>query len=297
MIFTALSNLFEPQMKNPFFSSTPEEHNTKLAARFCPVKVIGKGSFGEVFMARDSKNNSQVALKKIKCTNASEIQLAFNEIEAGKHLKHPNLIKVKEAYKSKNHVHLAMEYVEGEDLFSLMSNRKFKAMEESEGAQMMLKLSKAIRYMHRKKFAHLDIKLENILIAKSEEPVLIDFGLSSKSKKDSDLSKRWSGSPDYACPQIVLHQEYLQNKADVWSLGVVFFVLMTGELPFDREERFNALRKGQHPVVFENDIVYKVNDQFKSLLRGMLEINQEKRLSMDEVVKHPFFKPYNHKKK
>jgi len=130
-------------------------------------------------------------------------------------------------------------------------------------------------------------------IQRKKEAKLIDFGLCAvNSVSCADLCNNWCGSPDYVCPEILIQQPYSGCLSDVWSLGIILFVLLFGQMPFNFKERYHALQHGQgHPELEfpnEKEVPHRVSEAAKDLLSKMLVVDPRKRISMEEVQHHKF---------
>mmetsp|Transcript_21465 Transcript_21465/g.30029 ORF Transcript_21465/g.30029 Transcript_21465/m.30029 type:complete len:267 (+) Transcript_21465:162-962(+) len=253
-------------------------------------QLIGQGTFGSVFLVRNP-NHQPVAVKAIKKQSNQKIEDMQREISAGKLLKHKSIVQFMDTVEDEQNWYLIMEYIEGENLLQFVQ----RTMEQNNGQlnlphafvkTIFKKLVKGLCYAHKKGVAHLDIKLENIMIHKKSVK-LIDFGLCHVGEVSNYIT-RFVGSPDYLSPEILLRQAYRPDKADVWSLGTILYALFTGEMPFMRNERKRVGRSTNiHPsVAFESDC--NIPKQAKDLIERMLMVDPEQRPTMDEVRKHPW---------
>ncbi len=155
-----------------------------------------------------------------------------NELEILRRVKHPNIVKLIEEYKTKDHVYLIMEFLKAGDLLDDLTARK--KYTEKEAALMLHNLTSAVAYLHAHELVHRDIKLENILIQKSVDGSrtlkLADFGLAIRLERDQKLNQK-CGSPVYVAPEILLGKSY-GYEVDIWSLGVIMYILLGGYAPF-----------------------------------------------------------------
>jgi len=259
-----------------------------ITSRYRIASILGVGAFGEVFLAHPAKGRP-VAIKRIHSKDPMKRLRATQEAEAHRSMKHRNIPKVFAVHQDERFTYIIMEYVDGSDLFQVLADREYVPFREVEIREFLFRIARAVYYCHRKNIAHGDIKLENIMVASDRTPKLIDFGLCQR-LKSKDLCFRYSGTSDYACPQIIWNVPYSESKADVWALGVVFFTVITGQIPFCRDQREQMSTKGQHPtIIWRNGC--NVSREFRNLIDGMLAIDQKDRFSMSTVVGHQWFTP------
>jgi len=151
-------------------------------------------------------------------------------------------------------------------------------------------LAKSLTCCHERGISHKDIKLENICINRHLRTTLIDFGFCEFSPS-GHISTRWDGTPEYASPEILLNLPFSTQKADVYSLGVVLFTIVTGVFPFDLKERCKILKQGGKPKVdWSKDYYPKLSVPLMELLDGMLETDPEKRLTIEQLLDHRWMK-------
>jgi calcium-dependent protein kinase len=204
---------------------------------------------------------------------------------------HPNIVKYYETYEDEHYIHIVMEYLKGEDLFKLLLNKKKESFTEKDIAEILTCLLKALSYIHNQGIVHRDIKPENILFSKSNNYntlKLIDFGLSTKMKSDSRFRV---GSPYYMSPEII--EGEFCYKSDVWSVGVILYVMLTGRFPFNgksNEEVFEEIKNKNYNKRYLEDT--KCSDLVKDLVSKLFIKDIKNRLTVEEALMHPWFKSF-----
>eukprot|EP01117_Protostelium_nocturnum_P010303 TRINITY_DN3700_c3_g1_i1.p1 TRINITY_DN3700_c3_g1~~TRINITY_DN3700_c3_g1_i1.p1 ORF type:complete len:295 (-),score=99.43 TRINITY_DN3700_c3_g1_i1:37-921(-) len=263
------------------------EWKNLVESDFDRTNSLKPGAFGEVEVAKHRESGKVVVIKKISRANEETNSLLRNEMVAGQRLQHENIVAFYGSFQDATHVHLVLQHINGKDLFSWLEERNF-AVSPLEARKVFKGLASALEYAHRNNVAHLDVKLENVMVTKDGVAKLIDFGLCSLLDQP-DRVQRWSGSPDYASPQVLLRKPYSETKADVWSLGVLLHIMLVGVIPFHREHRYEDLLKGVHPnLQWSPDV--NIGKNAKDLIGKMLQVDEKKRITMAEVVKHSYTK-------
>ena len=254
---------------------------------------IGKGGFGRVYKVRHKLSNQYRAMKIIQCKSSSEQHtLAINkEINILKNLDHPNIIKVYEFYSSEKYVYIINELCTGGELFDKIVD--VKHFSESVACNIMRQLLSAIAYCHEKGVIHRDLKPENILIESSEEKnkdffniKVIDFGTCEILKKKK-LTEQ-IGTSFYIAPE-VLKNGY-NEKCDLWSCGVILYILLCGSPPFygkNENEIFKKILDGN--FTFRHKIWNKISTEAKNLVLKLLQVNPTKRISAQEALDDVWF--------
>ena len=283
------------------------------------IKSLGKGSFGEVFLTQKQNNPTLYATKKINLSKLSSkdgMRYIKNEIKIMKQLDHENIIKLHDCYQTAHSIYLIMDYINGGSLSDFLSKYKLKNGEplpQKAIHYIVKQIVNGLIYIHSKNIIHRDIKLDNILInfpTKSQKENLdyslaqikiIDFGLSTQ----ADLAKSAVGSPLYMDPVIL--EKYKKaggiekfksydKKADIWSLGVITYEMLTGESLFKAsgiDDLIKKVEKGDYSLE-----VRDLTNEIISFLNCMLQIDPKKRLPATELAKHQFLtgNPDNFKK-
>lgn len=249
---------------------------------------FARGAYGKVDLCYDKMQKERVAVKRIP--KNTPIKMVQAEVKAGQLMgDHPNIATFHKYHDFGDHHVLIFQYVEGHDLFSRLEESNFGPMPEAEAKSILTDIMKALHHTHEQNVAHRDIKLENILLNKQGKAYLIDYGLCSFTD-DGKKSREWCGSDNYIAPQIVRREAYDGKQADVFSLGVVAFAMLFGVFPFE-SLRVNS-RHANDPskplprlhVRFPTDV--RLSLEAKDLLLGMLEDDPDKRITMDEIMKH-----------
>jgi len=255
-------------------------------------KLLGKGVFGEVFQA-SAGDGLSVALKRLgKEGPKFDWRLVNREVEVGNRLRgHEGIAQLKSYFETISNVYLVFEYCDGMDLFILMEARDFQALEEREAKRIFKQISESLLFCHSRGIAHRDIKLDNVILNSNGTTKLLDFGLASMDEEGEKGCKNFVGSPEYVAPEIIKRVPYSGYKADVYSLGMVLYCLLFGQFPFIPEQRFENITNGKdHPPLEWPDklptLSYSVSPTVKDLLKKMLEVDPEKRISLQEVAEH-----------
>lgn len=217
-----------------------------------------------------------------KAKLVEHIDAIQEEIEILTKLDHPNIVRYYETYIDEKYIYLVMEYIGGGELFDKITAQENQVFSEDMAAHYMKKLFSALNHMHAKGIIHRDIKPENIMITAADEIKIIDFGLSKRSKKGEKLHNV-AGTPYYMAPE-VLEGDY-DNKCDVWSLGVLLYVLMSGYLPFqgaNRAEVFAKIKKAKYHFNHEE---FKICTPLViDLIQKLLVIDPKKRLTAGQAL-------------
>jgi calcium-dependent protein kinase len=202
---------------------------------------IGVGSFATVYKALCLYNNSLHAVKSIakeKLNTSARHQMIKNEIGILRTIAHDNIVSMHRVYEDPDYIHLVMELVEGDTLYGLIL--KLHKLEENEAAHLIRGVLESIKYLNTRNIMHRDLKLENILVTSANDVKVIDFGMATGM---ADCKARGlCGTLGYCAPEIFKQESY-DSKVDVFSTGVVLYVLLSGRAPFhgiSNEEKFES---------------------------------------------------------
>ena len=263
------------------------------------IRIIGEGGFGKVYEVQNKVTSQFYACKKVSKVNVIDLEKFKNEISIMSKADHPNIVKLYEIYESNRSLYLIMELCRGGELFKRITHRALKKnmYTEKDAAEIIQKIVSAIEYCHNNGICHRDLKPENVLYLndddESNNPLkLIDFGL-SKHFKISKLSSR-VGSVHYISPEVLAHS--YTEKCDIWSCGVLLYLLLSGSLPFHGQEESEIFAKiKSFNYKMDNDLWKNISEEAKDLIRHML-VKEEDRYSAKEVLAHPWFSIVNNYK-
>ncbi|CAH8312452.1 unnamed protein product [Eruca vesicaria subsp. sativa] len=252
-------------------------------------RLLGQGNFAKVFYGRSILTNESVAIKMIdkdKLKKVGHSEQIKREISVMSLAKHPNVVNLHEVMATKTKIYLILEYCKGGELFKKMVKGK---LAENVAWKYFHQLINAVDYCHSREVYHRDIKPENILLDENDNLKVSDFGLSAlaESRRQDGLLHTACGSHAYACPEIVNRKAYDGTKADIWSCGVVLFVLLTGYLPFYASnimEMYRKIGKAQFKCPRE------FPPEAKRLLHKMLDPNPESRITISKIKESSWFK-------
>ncbi|KAF5281309.1 hypothetical protein FQR65_LT14770 [Abscondita terminalis] len=245
-------------------------------------KTIGKGNFAVVKLATHVVTRTKVAIKIIDKTALDEENLTkiFRETAILKKLRHPHITRLYELMETKQAIYLVTEYASKGEIFDHLVAKG--RMPELEAKRIFNQIVSAVNYCHSQGVVHRDLKAENLLLDHNMNIKLADFGFSNQFTEGGLLST-WCGSPPYAAPELFLGLKYDGPKADIWSLGVVLYVLVCGSLPFDG----TTLQALQNVVISGKfRIPYFMSQDCEYLIRHMLVVDPEKRLTMAQIARH-----------
>ncbi|KAI3378302.1 hypothetical protein SNEBB_007148 [Seison nebaliae] len=282
-VFTDDQQLFTQINRNNSNSNgiSSKPHHETLNNRFQFNKTLGKGTYGKVKLASDRRTGGQVAIKSIRKSrieNPHDLDRIRREIFMS-NLDHPHIIKIREVYESKEKIILVMEYAARGELYDYL-NRK-KRIPENEARGIFRQIVSAVHFLHKNRIVHRDLKLENILIDSNGDVKLADFGLSNTWSPKS-LLNTFCGSPLYASPEIVKGIPYYGPEVDCWSLGVLLYTLIYGNMPYQGENFQKLTRQISTGTFFEPP---EKSDAY-SLIRKCLCVNPAKRASIDQIAEH-----------
>ena len=263
-------------------------------------KLLGNGAFGEVWLVHHKNLDRDFAMKIIKKrkNKSNEEKEILNEIEILKKLDHPKILKIIDFYSKIKKYYIITEYCpEGELFNEIIKVGKF---DEGQSAFIIIQILKAIAYCHRMNIIHRDIKPENIMITKREknnclQVKLIDFG-TAKIFEKGHQENRYVGSSYYMAPEI-LKRKY-DEKCDLWSIGVILYILLTGRPPFDGNDDDEILKNVEKGVYDKASYPYpSLSSYSKDLINKLLQYDATKRISAEEALEHQWFKTAEFKKK
>lgn len=251
-------------------------------------KTIGEGSFAKVKLAKNVENGEFVAIKILDRNHVlrhNMMDQLKREISAMKMINHPNVIKIFEVMASKTKIYIVLELVNGGELFDqIATNGRLK---EDEARSYFQQLIKAVDYCHSRGVYHRDLKPENLLLDTNGVLKVSDFGLSTYSQQEDELLRTACGTPNYVAPEVINDRGYVGSASDIWSCGVILFVLMAGYLPFDEPNTIALYRKiGMADFTCPSWF----SPEAKKLLKSILNPNPLTRIKIPELLEDEWFK-------
>ena len=268
--------------------------NKSLFDKYEVKQKIGKGKFGLVKAGINKETKKSVAIKIMakKNMDKSDMELAKVEIDILKISQHPNIIKLYDVFENENYIYIIMENCSGGDLLSYFEYHEYE-LPEPKVCEIIHKLSMAVYYLHSYGIIHRDLKPENILmtdLSATADIRLLDFGLSKIIGNDEKCTEPY-GTLSFVAPEVLQGKPY-DKSVDLWSIGIIAFLLLCGYLPFDdkHSEREIARQTIQDPVPYDNKIWSKISPEAKQFVDGLLQKKPEKRYNIKEVLEHPWIK-------
>ncbi|XP_071920541.1 CBL-interacting serine/threonine-protein kinase 23-like isoform X5 [Coffea arabica] len=209
-------------------------------------KTLGEGTFAKVKFARNIETGENVAIKildKEKILKHKMIGQIKREISTMKLIRHPNVIRMFEVMASKTKIYIVLEFVTGGELFDKIATKG--RLKEDEARKYFQQLINAVDYCHSRGVCHRDLKPENLLLDANGVLKVSDFGLSAlpQQVREDGLLHTTCGTPNYVAPEVINNKGYDGAKADLWSCGVILFVLMAGYLPFEESNLLSLYKK------------------------------------------------------
>uniref|UniRef100_A0A182M8H8 non-specific serine/threonine protein kinase n=1 Tax=Anopheles culicifacies TaxID=139723 RepID=A0A182M8H8_9DIPT len=245
-------------------------------------KTIGKGNFAVVKLARHRITKNEVAIKIIDKSqlDPGNLQKVYREVEIMKRLDHPHVIKLYQVMETQSMIYIVSEYASQGEIFDYIA--KYGRLNERAARNKFWQILSAVEYCHNKGIVHRDLKAENLLLDSKMDIKIADFGFSNFYKK-GELLATWCGSPPYAAPEVFEGKRYTGPEIDIWSLGVVLYVLVCGALPFDGST-LQSLRDRVLSGRFR--IPFFMSSDCESLIRKMLVLDPSRRFSIDQIKRH-----------
>ncbi|XP_019868843.2 aurora kinase A [Aethina tumida] len=252
-------------------------------------KPLGKGKFGNVYLAREKQSKFLVALKvlyKTEIKNYNNQHQVRREIEIQSHLRHKNILKLYAYFHDESRVYIILEYAPNGSVYKALQKQPNKRFSEEIAARFIAQIADALDYCHSKDVIHRDIKPENLLIGTKGEIKIADFGWSVHAP--SSKRETLCGTLDYLSPEMVQGATH-NHKVDLWSLGVLCYEFLTGTPPFeDKELNITYKRISTASYTFPEYL----SDGAKDLVSKLLVVNPNDRLELGGVLKHPWILKY-----
>ncbi|KAH6779330.1 SOS3-interacting protein 3 [Perilla frutescens var. hirtella] len=266
-----------------------EEKGGVLHGKYELGRLLGQGTFAKVYVGRNLQTNISVAMKvvgKEKVIRVGMMEQVKREISVMKMVHHPNIVELHEVMASKSKIYFAMELVRGGELFAKITKGRLR---EEAARNYFQQLISAIDFCHSRGVYHRDLKPENLLLDDEGNLKVTDFGLSALSEhlRQDGLLHTTCGTPAYVAPEVIGKKGYDGAKADIWSCGVILYVLLAGYLPFQDDNIVSLYRK-----IYRGDFKFPawLSSESRKIISRMLDPNPDTRISIAKIMSSSWFK-------
>ncbi|CAI2363860.1 unnamed protein product [Moneuplotes crassus] len=270
---------------------TPEGET--VIKKYIKKEFLGKGGFAQCFRFHDLQTDTDVAGKIIDknslCKSRTFKKLLY-EISIHKSLDHPNIVKFIDFFEDSKNVYIVLELCDDGNLNDFFKNtgKRERSLTESQIRNYVRQLVRALKFCHDRSIIHRDLKLGNLLLKDKKKTILLaDFGLSARLEYPKQRRRTICGTPNYIAPEIIGSKTTHSFEVDVWSLGIIIYILIFGHAPFSSKNIKETYRKIK-TVDFKIPAHKMVSSSLANLLQVMLEKDSSKRATLDELSVHPF---------
>ena len=286
----------KPSSQRAYNRRVTQSKNKDIRKNYEFISMLGNGSFGKVRLYRD-KNFKELlfAIKTLKKEGISPYQfnLLKREVDILSNMDHPNIVKYFGIFEDDLFIHIVMEYLKGQDLSKIISLKNYNDFSENQMGIIIQQLLKALSFIHSKKIIHRDIKPENILFSDKKNLYtlkLIDFGLAA----NSDQEIKTVGTPSYMSPEMI--DGNVTYVSDIWSVGVIVYQMITGDLPFigkddNNKTLYEKIKNGNYDTEILNE--KDCSEEVKDFINKALQKDIKNRLTVDEALNHPWIKKFS----
>uniref|UniRef100_H2YFD1 Titin n=1 Tax=Ciona savignyi TaxID=51511 RepID=H2YFD1_CIOSA len=271
-----------------FVASEARINKSNVMEKYQIMEQLGRGTFGTVHRAREILTGKTYAVKLCRFTDETEKVPINREVSIMRKLQHPRVLQLHEVFDTKLETALVVQFVSGGDLLERIIATKFE-LTENACAYIIKQVLEALAYVHSQNVAHLDIKPENILFItrKSKKIKLIDFGVSRELKTGEGLRISF-GTPDFCAPEVV-QNDTVGCATDMWSVGVLTYLMLTGLSPFQGENDNDTLRNvSDADYNFEHEAWRFISDDALDFIDRLLLKDKRERMTADDALEHPW---------
>lgn len=282
------------QVPGPAIDLRPT-YRADLARKGYLVKnSLGSGSYSKVKKVLNARKNFEEAAIKIidrlKAPKDYQEKFLPRELEIWSRLSHPNVVALLNFFEDSLRVYMVLEYADGGDALKYI--QKSGALSEDLSRVWMGQIASAVRYMHDQNISHRDLKLENLLIVEGGARIkLCDFGFVKEVASREELSKTFCGSKAYAAPEILRGRSYDPLKGDIWAIGVILYIFVTGKMPFDETRGTKSILEEQMTLKLHWNKNIRVSSHCHNLILSMFTWEFTRRPGIYAVLSHDWFKP------
>ncbi|NXX71347.1 NEK4 kinase, partial [Spizella passerina] len=259
-------------------------------AAYCFLRAVGKGSYGEVSLARHRQDRKQYVIKKLNLRSASsrERRAAEQEAQLLSQLRHPNIVTYRESWQGDDgHLYIVMGFCEGGDLYHKLKEQKGKLLPENRVVEWFVQIAMALQYLHEKHILHRDLKTQNIFLTRTNIIKVGDLGIARVLENQYDMASTLIGTPYYMSPELFSNKPY-NYKSDVWALGCCVYEMATLKHAFNAKD-MNSLAyriiEGKLPPMPKD-----YSPQLVAIIQTMLSKRPEERPSVKSILRQPYIK-------
>lgn len=262
----------------------------RVTAKYDIKALIGRGSFSKVVRVEHKSTKQPYAIKLIETKYKEGREVCESELNVLRRVRHTNIIQLIEVFETQDRVYMVMELATGGELFDrIIAKGSFTERDATRVLQMVLD---GVKYLHTLGITHRDIKPENLLYyhpGADSKIMITDFGLASTRKKGDDyMMKTTCGTPEYIAPEVLIRKAYT-NSVDMWALGVVSYILLSGTMPFEDENRtrlYRQILKGKYS--YSGEPWPSVSNLAKDFIDRLLMVDPNERMTAVQALKHPW---------
>ncbi|XP_035272598.1 serine/threonine-protein kinase H1 homolog [Anguilla anguilla] len=262
----------------------------RVTAKYDIKALIGRGSFSRVVRVEHKSTRQPYAIKMIETRCQEGREVCESELGVLRRVRHANIIQLIEVFETAERVYMVMELATGGELFDrIIARGSFTERDATRVLQMVLD---GVKYLHTLGITHRDLKPENLLYyhpGADSKIMITDFGLASTRRRGNEcLMKTTCGTPEYIAPEILVRKPYT-NAVDMWALGVISYILLSGTMPFEDENRtrlYRQILKGKYS--FSGEPWPNVSNLAKDFIERVLTVDPAARLSAGQALKHPW---------
>uniref|UniRef100_A0A452RAH4 Serine/threonine-protein kinase Nek4 n=1 Tax=Ursus americanus TaxID=9643 RepID=A0A452RAH4_URSAM len=259
-------------------------------AAYCYLRVVGRGSYGEVTLVRHRRDGRQYVIKKLNLRNASsrERRAAEQEAQLLSQLKHPNIVTYKESWEGGDGLlYIVMGFCEGGDLYRKLKEQKGQLLPESQVVEWFVQIAMALQYLHEKHILHRDLKTQNVFLTRTNIIKVGDLGIARVLENHCDMASTLIGTPYYMSPELFSNKPY-NYKSDVWALGCCVYEMATLKHAFNAKDMNSLVYRiieGKLPPMPK-----EYSPELAELIRTMLSKRPEERPSVRSILRQPYIK-------
>ncbi|KAJ8259781.1 hypothetical protein GJAV_G00173390 [Gymnothorax javanicus] len=254
------------------------------------IRVVGKGSYGEVSLVRHNTDRKQYVIKKLNLTSSSkrERRAAEQEAQLLSLLRHPNIVTYRESWEGEDRrLHIVMGFCEGGDLYQRLKRQKGELIPERQVVEWFVQISMALQYLHEKNILHRDLKTQNIFLTKTNIIKVGDLGIARVLENQNDMASTLIGTPYYMSPELLSNKPY-NHKSDVWALGCCVYEMATLKHAFNAKDMNSLVYRIIQGKLPQMPSMY--DPRLGELIRSMLSKKPEERPDVKQILRQPYIK-------